>query len=149
MSIHMRNQPNCLVRPIGASIIGGSLFTAFDLITQGGGLRSIPRRFGIYAGGVYVYNILQCPMEAIHGRQSSFHNVISGAMLGYIGVSRRLLGIPFIDPFFFYRNPHISPPLAGAFVYGVMGGFLSSLAGKPFWGEIVVDRKQSCFCAYP
>jgi hypothetical protein len=43
-------------------------------------------RVATYAGGMYLYNIMQCPMEEIHGRPSSLHNFISAGMIGYAGV---------------------------------------------------------------
>lgn len=116
------------------SIIGGSLFTAWDVASQGGGIAmgSIPRRLATYVGAIYVYNLLQCPMEAMQGRPSAWHNILSGGFLGFLGVSRGVLGVPFVDPTFFYRYPQISPPLAGFAVYGAMGGLLATLGGKPF-----------------
>jgi hypothetical protein len=80
----------------------------------------------------YVYNTLQCPMEAIHGRQSAFHNVLSGAVLGYVGVSTGRLGIPFVDFTLFYRHPNLRPPVVGAAVYGGLAGCFAMLGGKPF-----------------
>lgn len=134
MYLSFQHQKNCLLSPIVPSVVGGSLFTAFDVVTQRGGghWRAIPGRLGTYAGAIYVYNILQCPMEAIEGRPSAWHNAASGALLGYVGVSRNLLGVPLVDDYFFYRNPRISPSLAGAAVYGAMGCFMATLGGKPF-----------------
>lgn len=72
-------------------------------------------------------------MEAVHGRQSGWHNIASAAILGYIGVTWGVLGIPFVDGYFFFRYPQISPPLAGAAVYGSLSFvFTSVLSGKPF-----------------
>lgn len=53
--------------------------------------------------GLYTYNAMICPMEAIHGRESALHNAFSGAILGGIGVQKGLLSIPFVDNSFFYR----------------------------------------------
>ena len=88
-------------------------------------------------GGLYLYNILQCPMEAVHGRQSAWHNVASAGMLGYIGVATGRLGIPFVGgsssaSSFFYKYPFVSPPMVGAGVYGAIGFvFAAVLGGKP------------------
>jgi hypothetical protein len=125
----MAYQKNCMTRPIGSSLIMGSVFTAIS-VAQGQPLT--PRLAGMNIGGLYLYNILQCPMEGIHGRESSLHNAASGAILGYIGVASRQLGIPFLDPYTLMRYPQISPPLAGAAVYGAMTFvFAAALGGKP------------------
>jgi hypothetical protein len=107
----------------------GSVFTAISVAQ---GARLTPHLAGMNIGGLYVYNILQCPMEGIHGRESSLHNAASGAILGYIGVASRQLGIPFLDPYFFMRYPQLSQPLAGAAVYGAITfAFAAALGGKP------------------
>ena len=58
----------------------------------------------------------------------AFSNVISAGSLGYIGVSRGMIGVPFVNPYYLYsfRNPAI---LGGA-IYGAMGGALAALGGK-------------------
>ena len=72
-------------------------------------------------------------MEAVHGRQSAWHNVLSAGSLGAWGVSRSLVGVPLVDRVFYLRYPQISPPLAGFLVYGAGAGALASvLGGKPF-----------------
>ena len=80
--------------------------------------------------GIYLYNVVQCPMEAIHGRQSLLHNVAAGGMIGYVGVSRVVLGIPFVDPSFVYKYPQLSAPGLAFLVYGGMAGLLAGLGGK-------------------
>lgn len=107
----------------------GGLFSGFDVVTQGA--RLTPNMVLTYMGAIYTYHVLQCPMEAISGRQSAWHNFCSGAILGYVGVRSHRLGIPFLDAYFFLRYPQVSPPVAGAVVYGCMGGFLATLGGKP------------------
>lgn len=78
-------------------------------------------------------HILQCPMEAVHGRQSAWHNVLSAGSIGALGVSRGLLGVPLVDRTFYMRFPQISPPMAGFLVYGAGAGVLASvLGGKRF-----------------
>ena len=120
----------CALRPVGSSVLAGGLFSAWDASQ---GRRVTPQTFAIYAGAVYVYNLLQCPMEAASGgRPSAWHNVASGAILGYIGVQKRVLGVPFLDSYFFYRNPQISPELAAAGIYGGIAGALAAFGGKPF-----------------
>jgi len=118
------------MRPIVPSIVFGSALTAFDVFVQGA--RLTPRFALTYIGGIYAYNAFQCPMEAVHGRESAAHNVFSGAILGFVGVQRGILGVPFVDAYFFYRHPQITPAMAGAMVYGAMGGVLATLGGKPF-----------------
>lgn len=110
---------------------------------------------GYYSAFIYGYNIIQCPMEIIHGRQSSLHNVAAGGLLGYIGVTRGGMGVPFVSPYFLYGTRH--PGLIGAAVvrnkffcmeslchatifvpnllcvlqYGGIGGVLATIGGKP------------------
>jgi hypothetical protein len=79
---------------------------------------------GLYSGGIYAYNIIQCPMEVIHGRQSSLHNVAAGGILGYIGVSRGIIGIPFVNPYFLYGVRPPGPALIGAAVVRSLCKFL-------------------------
>jgi hypothetical protein len=123
-------QLDCLSRPVVTSITLGSIFTGISVMQ---GARFTPRLAAINIGGLYCYNILQCPMEAIHGRHSAWHNALSGAILGYVGVSRRMLGIPFVDPYFFYRYPQLSPPVVGATVYGGLSlALVTVLGGKSF-----------------
>jgi hypothetical protein len=123
-------QLDCLTRPVVTSLTLGGLFTGLSVAQ---GARFTPRLAALNIGGLYVYNILTCPMEAIHGRSSAWHNACSGAILGYVGVSRGMLGIPFVDPYFFYRHPQLSPPLTGAAVYGALSlALVAVLGGKPF-----------------
>jgi len=120
---------NCFTHPIGPAVVVGGAFTAFDVLAQG--QRFSPNLAMTNIGGLYMFWALQCPMEAIHGRQSSLHNFLSGATIGYLGVSVGRLGVPFVDHTFFYRNPQISPPIAGALVYGAIAGGFATLGGKP------------------
>jgi hypothetical protein len=114
---------------MGSSLFVGGLST---LISVAQGAPLTPRLAGINVAGIYLYSIIQCPLEGIHGRKSSLHNLASGAILGYIGVSSRLFGIPFLDPFFFIRNPQLSAPITGAAVYGAMAfAFAAGLGEKP------------------
>jgi hypothetical protein len=123
-------QLNCLTRPIQSSLIMGGVFTAIDVFQ---GAPFTPRAVLTNVGGLYLYHIIQCPMEAIHGRPSAWHNVLSGATLGYVGVAAGRLGIPLIDVHtLMYRFPSVSPPMAGAVVYGSIAGLLATLGNKPF-----------------
>ena len=82
-------------------------------------------------GFIYIYNAIQCPMEEIHGRQSALHNAAAGGILGYVGVSQNLIGIPFVGPDLFYKYPFIPRAWAGAAVYGGLGLGLAMFGGKP------------------
>ena len=121
-------QKHCFQRGIGTSVVFGSIFTGIS-VTQG--YRLTPSLAATNIGALYLYVSLQCPMEAIHGRQSALHNACSGGILGYVGVRSQRLGIPFVDPYFFFRYPRLSPPLVGAAVYGGMGLLLATVSGKP------------------
>lgn len=122
-------QRDCLTRPVVTSITLGGIFTGINVMQ---GSRLTPRLAAINVGGLYAYNVLQCPMEAIHGRPSALHNALAGAILGYVGVASRQLGIPFVDAYFFYRYPQLSPSVVGAAVYGGITFALASLlGGKP------------------
>jgi len=57
------------------------------------------------------------------------HNAIAGATVGFLGVSRGVIGVPFINPWQLHSMR--SPALIGAAVYGAMGGALAAIGGKP------------------
>jgi hypothetical protein len=123
-------QKNCVTQPVIPSLTMGGALTVLDLVQ---GARFSPQRLGVNVGGLYMYHVLQCPMEAISGGPSALHNIASGGILGYMGVSAGMLGVPLMDGYFFMRNPSISPPLAGAVVYGGIAGIIATvLGGKPF-----------------
>jgi hypothetical protein len=126
-------QKQCLLGAVVPSIIMGGAFTAIDTVTHSIPSHSILPTAKIYVGGIFCYHAMICPMEAIHGRQSAWHNILSGGTLGYIGVKTGRLGVPFLDDsYFFYKNPQVSRAMAGAAVYGAIGGALSVfLGGKP------------------
>lgn len=126
----VEHQQACLTRPIVPSLVAGGLFTGLNVVLQG--IPFHPRLFGVNFGGIYLYNALQCPMEAIEGRQSALHNVISGGLIGFMGIRAGILGVPFVDYYFFARYPQISPPIAGAAIYGAITGVLATIGGKPF-----------------
>ena len=118
---------SCLTAPIVPSAVMGTIFAGLD-VAQGG--RFTPSRVVIYAGGLYTYNIIQCPMEAIHGRPSLMHNMLAGGILGYVGVSSGQLGLPFISPMALYRYPWLPPNVAAFVVYGGLAGTFAALGGK-------------------
>ncbi len=82
--------------------------------------------------GFYSYQALMCPMELLERRRSAMHNFYSGMIIGYLGVQKGMLGIPFLPPSFFYQYPRVNPPVAGAFVYGAIGCAMGVFNGKPF-----------------
>mmetsp|Transcript_22324 Transcript_22324/g.33432 ORF Transcript_22324/g.33432 Transcript_22324/m.33432 type:complete len:129 (-) Transcript_22324:377-763(-) len=122
-------QQGCLTQPIASSVIMGGVFSALDVAMGNGKLT--PRGVASYAGFIYAYNAIQCPMEEIHGRRSALHNVFAGGLMGYFGVQRGHIGIPFVDPTLFYRYPSLKPQTVAFAVYGAMGGALAMVGGKP------------------
>ncbi|CAB9509140.1 expressed unknown protein [Seminavis robusta] len=122
-------QKHCLMDPITPSVMFGGLFTGLSVAQ---GMPFSPQLAMFNMGGIYLYNTLQCPMVAIQGRESAWHNAASGAILGYVGVMRYNLSVPFVDPMFFYRNPQFPKPFVGAMAYGGMGLAFAMLGNKPF-----------------
>eukprot|EP00467_Chlorarachnion_reptans_P025191 CAMPEP_0114524426 /NCGR_PEP_ID=MMETSP0109-20121206/21849_1 /TAXON_ID=29199 /ORGANISM="Chlorarachnion reptans, Strain CCCM449" /LENGTH=136 /DNA_ID=CAMNT_0001705869 /DNA_START=88 /DNA_END=498 /DNA_ORIENTATION=- len=121
--------PQCVTSQfVPACVMGGILYGVQDVML--GGARPSVEGFGRYAGILFCYGALQCPMEAVHGRRSLLHNAAAGGVLGYIGVARGYVGIPFIDYNFFYRYPNIRPPVAGAGVYAAMAFGFGAMGGK-------------------
>ena len=127
--ISIDHQIDCLTKPIISSVVFGTIFHGLDVLQ---GHQFSPRSAARNAGFIYVYHALICPMEALSGRRSFVHNMLSGGTLGYIGVASHNIGVPFLSPSFFYMNPRISPPLAGAAVYGSIAGALAGISGKSF-----------------
>ena len=78
---------------------------------------------------LYAYNVIQCPMEAIHGRKSLIHNFLSAGMLGAAGVNAGMLGVPFVDPYKFHRLG-VTPPVVAFTVYGGLATGMAALSGK-------------------
>ena len=126
-SFHMQN---CMTGPILSSALFGTLFAGMDAMQ--GAHQFTPRVVVQYSGFLYVYNIMQCPMEAIHGRPSLIHNALSAGTLGYIGVQSGRLGIPFVNPYALMGafGGSISPSAIGFVVYGAMGAAFGALGGK-------------------
>eukprot|EP00405_Crypthecodinium_cohnii_P011253 CAMPEP_0206435698 /NCGR_PEP_ID=MMETSP0324_2-20121206/10033_1 /ASSEMBLY_ACC=CAM_ASM_000836 /TAXON_ID=2866 /ORGANISM="Crypthecodinium cohnii, Strain Seligo" /LENGTH=133 /DNA_ID=CAMNT_0053902703 /DNA_START=41 /DNA_END=442 /DNA_ORIENTATION=- len=122
-------QKQCLSRPVVPSIMMGGVFSGISVL-QGAPLT--PQLLAMNCGFLYIYHTMQCPMEAIQGRQSLIHNVIAGGTLGAFGVQGGHLGIPFVNPSFFYRFPSVTPAMAAFGVYGGLAGVLGGmLSGKP------------------
>ena len=121
----------CLIRPIFPAGLYGGIFTGIDIL-RGLPKEHAPKIFARNFGVIYAYNVLQCPMEAIHGRKSLIHNFMAGGILGYTAVVKNIAGIPFVDSSFFIRYPQMTPPIMGALVYGAMGGAFGALSGKPW-----------------
>lgn len=88
------------------------------------------RTVATYMCSLYAYNVIQCPMEAIHGRRSLIHNFLSAGMLGAAGVRAGVLGIPFVDPYKFYRIPGVTPTVVAFGVYGGLASGMAALGGK-------------------
>jgi hypothetical protein len=107
----------------------GGVFTGLSVAQ---GMPLTPQLAMLNIGGLYLYNTLQCPMVAIQGRESAWHNAASGAILGYVGVRQFNLSVPFVDPYFFYRNPQFPKPIVGAVAYGGIGLAFAMLGSKPF-----------------
>mmetsp|Transcript_63063 Transcript_63063/g.186293 ORF Transcript_63063/g.186293 Transcript_63063/m.186293 type:complete len:139 (-) Transcript_63063:394-810(-) len=117
----------CLTGPAPHAVVMGTIFAGIDVIQ---GARFSVRTAGTYIAGLYMYNALQCPMEAIHGRQSLLHNGLSAGILGYAGVSAGRLGVPFVDPSVMHRHPWLRYEMAAFGVYGAIGMAFGMLGGK-------------------
>jgi len=124
-------QKHCLLSPIQPSAVGAIIFSALDVF-QGVPLERVikPRALGTYFGGLYMYNAMQCPMEAFHGRPSLLHNIISGGTLGYLGVASGRLGVPFVSPEMLFYRYGIRPEFTAFAVYGGMAGLLAGVLGS-------------------
>ena len=107
----------------------GSLFHGFDVLQ---GQRFSPALLAKNCGFIYMYHALQCPMEALHGRRSLWHNIISAGMMGSAAVNSGQAGIPFVERSFYSMYPRVTPPVLAFVVYGAIGGAMGGLSGKPF-----------------
>mmetsp|Transcript_2380 Transcript_2380/g.4678 ORF Transcript_2380/g.4678 Transcript_2380/m.4678 type:complete len:138 (-) Transcript_2380:251-664(-) len=125
----LRYLSNCFVEGIFPSMVmGGILHGVQDVALYGG--RPSLRGWGTYSAFLYVYRSTMCPMEAIQGRESLLHNGFAGGILGYAGVQRGLMAIPFVDSSFFYRYPQVPPAVVGGVVYGGIAIAFGSFSGK-------------------
>ena len=124
---HPYGYNQCLTAPIPSACVFGTILAGLDVAQ---GARFTPGRVVTYAGGLWAYNAMQCPMEAIHGRQSLGQNVLAGGIMGYVGVSAGRLGVPFVDVMTFYKYPALRPNIAAFFIYGGLAGTMAALGGK-------------------
>ena len=69
-------------------------------------------------------------MEAIHGRPSLWHNILSGGTIGFVGVASGRFGIPFVSADLLWYRYGISPPIAAFGVYGTISGLLAGGFGS-------------------
>ena len=107
----------CLASNIQPAVLMGGAFTALHIYQ---GAPPTPQLAATNIGFLYAYGALQCPMEALTGRQSWTHNALSGGILGYLAYERGLTGIPFNLEYTFLAR-RIPLPAGAALVYGVDG----------------------------
>ena len=67
----------CAQRNVTPALANGAFLTVLQSM-QGFSPQALPMQFGLNTCFVYAYALLQCPLEAIHGRQSLLHNVFAG-----------------------------------------------------------------------
>jgi hypothetical protein len=120
---------SCFTAPIVPSAVMGGIFCGFD-VAQGRPTSALPRSFALYAGGLYIYNAIQCPMEALHGRSSLLHNFLAGGALGYAGVLSGAIGVPFLSPYYYAIHSRSGVAAIGAVVYGSLAAAFASFGGK-------------------
>jgi hypothetical protein len=118
----------CASRGITPAVGNGVILTILQGMQGTTMPAQLPVSFAINTAFVYSYVVLQCPMEAIHGRQSLLHNALSGATLGYLGVSARQLGLFNLEATFLVNR--VPLPLGGALVYGSLAAVLGAIGGK-------------------
>eukprot|EP00439_Symbiodinium_sp_Y106_P074486 s327_g14.t1 len=119
-------QKHCLTAPVVPSITWGCGFSVIHVLQGAPASLSL---FALNSGLLYVYQALQCPMEALQGRRSLLHNVAAGGLIGAWGVQQGLLGVPFASPAFFFRYPQVTPTMAAFMVYGAGAGVMASMLG--------------------
>lgn len=127
----VRHTIGCAERGVTPAVGNGLILTIFQAMSGGGAAMNpaaLPMAFAMNTAFVYAYVVLQCPLEALQGRQSLLHNAASGATLGYIGVSARQLGVFNLEPTFLINR--IPLPVGGALVYGTLAGVLGAIGGK-------------------
>jgi hypothetical protein len=122
----MRHTVRCASDHVPTAIVGGAVFSALHVAQ---GARPTPQLAASNIGFLYAYGALICPMEDIQGRRSSVHNFLSGSILGYIGIVRGHIGVPFNleAPMLVNRVPL---PVGGALVYGSLAYLIASFQGK-------------------
>ena len=117
------------MKPIVPAVFWGGAFTALQAAQ---GSRLTPQMFAANAGFIYLYNALQCPMEAIQGQPSLLHNACAAGALGAFLVQSGQAGIPFLDTSYLYRNRNVTPAMTAFAVYACIGVVLGGLGGKSF-----------------
>ncbi|CAE7772232.1 unnamed protein product [Symbiodinium necroappetens] len=117
---------NCCLMQVVPSITWGCGFSVIHVLQGAPASLSL---FALNSGLLYVYQALQCPMEALQGRRSLLHNVAAGGLIGAWGVQQGLLGVPFASPAFFFRYPQVTPTMAAFMVYGAGAGVMASMLG--------------------
>lgn len=119
----------CAERSVKPAVGNGVILTLLMAMQNPGAMSNLPMAFALNCGAVYGYFVVQCPMEAIHGRQSLLHNVAAGGTLGYLGVASGRVGIPFnLEPTFYINR--IPLPVGGALVYGGLAAVFGAIGGK-------------------
>jgi hypothetical protein len=128
---------NCLKDPVLPACFLSVLLTSLDISPSkplsSVALKSsiIPQHLARNFAIIYGYNVLQCPMEALHGRQSALHDAIAGGTTAYFAIERGFIAVPFINTASLCRRyPQLTPAMVGAAVYGTLAGCLGLLA-KP------------------
>jgi hypothetical protein len=145
-------QQSCIVRPIPTSILFGALCTAYITLMQQmrkpssssrrdqhqqrnsttaatATSSTLLRTFGSSVGVVYVYYAIQCPMEAIHNKESYIHNGISAFTLSYIGLAQQRIGVPLISAYTIYQLPLLARNILGASIYSCMAMTFAAFYG--------------------
>ena len=140
-------QQSCLIRSIPTSFIIGSLYGAYLTFqthmqdsssgrqprSQHTSSSTLLRTFGTSIGVVYVYYIIQCPMEAIHNKESFVHNGIAAFSISFIGLAQQKLGVPFVPIYSLYHVPFLARNILGASIYsGIAMGIAAVYGHKPF-----------------
>mmetsp|Transcript_14679 Transcript_14679/g.17751 ORF Transcript_14679/g.17751 Transcript_14679/m.17751 type:complete len:139 (-) Transcript_14679:76-492(-) len=125
--------PGCFTRHIVSSVINGGLLVAMDTGLHNAPIKQAPNSLLRYSVAIYTYGALQCPMEAIHGRQSALHNYAAGGILGHIAVEKGWLSIPFPNsrPVYQLMSKGVSRPAVGGLMYGGFLGTIAVVMGKP------------------
>ena len=127
----MVNDPlTCLIKPVMPCAFWGAAFTGIS-VYQGLPKQLAPNSFSRNFAFLYLYHSLQCPLEALSGRRSYLHNFLVGGTLGYMGVVKRVIGVPFVDQSFYMKYRQLTPAIMGALVYGGIGGLMGAAGGKP------------------
>jgi hypothetical protein len=147
-------QQSCLIRSIPTSFIIGSLYGAYltfqthmqdsssgrhprpqhtSSSSSSSSSSTLLRTFGTSIGVVYVYYIIQCPMEAIHNKASFLHNGIAAFTISFIGLAQQKLGVPFVPTYSLYHVPFLARNILGASIYsGIAMGIAAVYGRKPF-----------------